>query len=216
MDRLAGGKGDRAGMTATNVIFDLGMVLIEWDPALAFADVFDRRDEAEAWLEKIDFLAWNRLQDGGRSFAQGIAAARADHGDLADPLQDYVAAFDLTIEKPVPGSWEILEDLVARNVPLYAITNWSAETWPAAQQAYPRLGQVFRDIVVSGQERQLKPEPQIYQTLLQRNGLAAQDCIFIDDSVANVEGARRLGIDAIHFLDAETLAKALAERGLLD
>lgn len=202
-------------MSARNVIFDLGMVLIDWDPALAFADVFDTRIEAEAWLEQIDFHAWNRLQDGGRSFAEGIAAARAIHGDLAAPLQDYLAAFHLTIEKPVPGSWEILEALAAREVPLYAITNWSAETWPAAQQAYPRLAQVFRDIAVSGQLRQLKPEPAIFRTLMQRNGLAAQDCVFIDDSAANVEGARQLGIDAILFTGADALEKALAKRDLL-
>lgn len=201
--------------TPKSVIFDLGMVLIEWDPALAFADVFTTRAAAEDWLDQIDFHAWNRLQDGGRSFADGMAAARAQHGALADPLQDYLAAFHLTIEKPVPGSWEILEALMARDVPLYAITNWSAETWPEAQAVYPRLGQVFRDVVVSGQVAELKPAPAIYRLLLDRNGLAPQDCVFIDDSAANVEGARKLGIDAIHFTDAAALAQALTARGLL-
>lgn len=197
------------------VIFDLGMVLIQWDPALAFADVFDTREAAEAWLAKIAFHDWNRIQDGGRSFAKGLAAAQAQHGSLADPLEGYLAAFPITIENPVPGSWGVIDALLAQDVPLFAITNWAAETWPLALKAYPRLGQVFRDVVVSGQAGLLKPDPAIYRLLLDRNGLDPADCVFVDDSPANVEGALALGIDAIRFTDAEDLAHALAGRGLL-
>lgn len=202
-------------MARKSVIFDLGMVLIQWDPALAFADVFDTREAAEAWLERIAFHDWNRVQDGGRSFADGLAAARADHGSVADPLEGYLAAFPVTIEKPVPGAWEMIDLLLARQVPLFAITNWAAETWPMALDAYPRLGRVFRDVVVSGQAGLLKPEPAIYRLLLDRNGLDAGDCIFVDDSPANVEGARALGIDAIRFTGAGELLRALAARGVL-
>lgn len=202
--------------TRKNIIFDLGNVLIQWDAALAFADVFTTRDAAEDWMAQIDFGAWNLLQDGGRSFAEGLAAARAEHGHLADPLQGYLAAFPLTIEHRVPGSWAILEALVARNVPLYAITNWAAETWPAALDMYPRLGQVFRDIAVSGEMAQLKPGAAIYRLLMDRNRLLPQDCIFIDDSAKNVEGARAIGMDAIHFTDADSLLKSLNDRGIFD
>lgn len=195
-----------------NVIFDLGNVLIEWDPALAFADVFTTRDAAEAWLDEIGFHDWNRAQDGGRSFAEGIAAARAQHGDRARWLEGYLAAFPVTIENTVPGSWEILEDLAAQGVPLYALTNWSAESWPAARELHPRLA-LFRDVLVSGQERLLKPDAAIYRRLLDRNGLAAESCIFVDDSPANVAGARAVGIDAIHFTGAEALREALRQRG---
>ncbi|MBD9528020.1 MULTISPECIES: HAD family phosphatase [Paracoccus] len=200
--------------TTKNVIFDLGAVLIEWDAALGFSDVFTTRDAAEDWLRQIDFARWNRLQDGGRSFADGLAAAKAEHGDLARHMAHYLTTFPVTIDKTVPGTWEILEDLAARDVPLYAITNWAADTWPAALELYPRLGTVFRDIVVSGQVALLKPEPAIYRMLLDRNGLVAQDCLFIDDSLPNVEGARAVGMDAIHFTDAEALAAELAARGL--
>lgn len=197
-----------------NVIFDLGNVLIEWDPALAFADVFTTRDAAEAWLDEIGFHDWNRAQDGGRSFAEGIAAARAQHGDRARWLEGYLAAFPVTIEKPVPGSWDILEELAARAVPLFALTNWSAESWPAATELHPRLS-LFRDVLVSGQEGLLKPDAAIYQRLLDRNGLLAGESIFIDDSLANVEGARAVGLDAIHFTDAGALRAELRRRGLL-
>ncbi|REF67901.1 MULTISPECIES: HAD family hydrolase [Paracoccus] len=197
-----------------SVIFDLGGVLIDWDPALAFADVFTSRAEAEAWMARIDFPGWNRMQDGGRSFAEGLAAARAAHGDEARHLAGYLAAFPVTIEKTVPGSWAIAEALLARGVPLYALTNWSAETWPHALELHSRLGGLFADILVSGQVGALKPEPAIFRLLMDRNGLRPEDCIFIDDSPANVEGARALGIDAIRFTSAEALGEDLARRGV--
>ncbi|RDD71442.1 HAD family hydrolase [Paracoccus versutus] len=198
-----------------SVIFDLGGVLIDWDPALAFADVFTSRAEAEAWMARIDFPGWNRMQDGGRSFAEGLAAARAAHGDEARHLAGYLAAFPVTIEKTVLGSWAIAEALLARGVPLYALTNWSAETWPHALELHPRLGGLFADILVSGQVGALKPEPAIFRMLMDRNGLRPEDCIFIDDSPANVEGAHALGIDAIRFTSAEALGEDLARRGVV-
>lgn len=197
-----------------NIIFDLGAVLIEWDAPLAFAGHFDNRDAAIDWMEQIGFYDWNYLQDGGRSFADGLAAAKAQFGAQADPLADYLECFPFTIAHPVAGSWQIAEALMAAKYPLYAITNWAEETWPAALEAYPRLQVLFRDIVVSGQVGMLKPLPQIYRLLLNRNGLRPEDCIFIDDNAANVEGARALGIDGIHFQGADALALALAERGL--
>ncbi|MCV2446058.1 HAD family hydrolase [Paracoccus sp. DMF] len=197
-----------------SVIFDLGAVLIEWDPALAFADVFTSRAAAEAWMARIGFDGWNRAQDGGRSFAEGLQAAREAHGDEARQLAGYLAAFPLTIEKTVPGAWEIAEALLARGVPLYGLTNWAAETWPHALEIHPRLGRLFRDIVVSGRVGALKPEPAIYRLLMDRNGLRPEDCIFIDDNPDNVEGARALGIDGIHFTGAQALGAALARRGL--
>ncbi|WP_374637965.1 HAD-IA family hydrolase, partial [Paracoccus sp. (in: a-proteobacteria)] len=162
-----------------------------------------------------DFNSWNRFQDGGRSFQDGLAVARAGHGDEIRHLEGYLDAFPLTIDTPVPGTWEIAEALLARGVPLYAITNWSADTWPHALARYPRLEEIFSDIVVSGQVKQLKPAAPIYRLLMDRNGLAAGDCIFIDDSMANVEGARAVGMDAIHFTGAEALSRELAARGLL-
>lgn len=197
-----------------HVIFDLGAVLIEWDPALAFADVFTTRDAAEAWMARIGFAEWNRAQDGGRSFSEGLEAARLAHGDEARHLDGYLAGFPLTIENPVPGAWEIAEALLARGVPMYALTNWAADTWPHALQLYPRLGTLFRDIVVSGQVGVLKPGPAIYRLLMDRNRLRPEDCIFIDDSPANVAGARALGIDGILFTGAGALGAELARRGL--
>ncbi|TWI33436.1 HAD family hydrolase [Paracoccus sulfuroxidans] len=198
-----------------NIIFDIGAVLVEWDAPLAFAGHFVTRDEAIAWMDRIGFYDWNYEQDGGRSFADGLRAAHDQHGDEAAPLADYLDTFGMTIAHPVPGSWELLETLTAANAPLYAITNWAAETWPTALQIYPRLATVFRDVVVSGQVGLLKPRPQIYRLLMDRNDLRPEDCIFIDDNKANVEGAQAVGIDGIHFTGADQLALDLAERGIL-
>lgn len=199
----------------TNIVFDLGAVLIGWEPEQAFTGHFPDPAMIAPWLSRIDFHGWNRLQDGGRSMADAVAQAEADHGADAAPLADYLANFGRTITQPVAGSWEIVEALDAAGHPLFAITNWSAETFPAAIALYPRLGTAFRDIVVSGAEKMLKPEAAIYRLLLERNGLRAGESLFIDDSIANVEGARAVGMDAVHFTDAAQLARDLKDRGLL-
>lgn len=198
-----------------HIIFDIGAVLVEWDAPLAFAGHFATRDAAIDWMDRIGFYDWNHEQDGGRSFAEGLRVAHDQHGELAAPLADYLDTFGLTIAHPVPGSWEILEALHAAQVPLYAITNWAAETWPIALEVHPRLATAFRDVVVSGREGVLKPRPQIYHLLMQRHALRPEDCLFIDDNLANVEGARVVGIDGIHFTSAAQLATELDKRGIL-
>ncbi|AGT07238.1 HAD family hydrolase [Paracoccus aminophilus] len=199
----------------TNIVFDLGFVLIGWRPERAFTAHFDDAAQISDWMARVDFPRWNRLQDGGRSLEAALDQVRADHGEEdAAILASYIRNFDDTITEPVPGAWELLEELSAAGHPLYAITNWGADTWPAALARYPRLASVFRDIVVSGEVKLLKPEPEIYHLLLSRNGLEAGDSLFIDDTLANVEGARAVGMDAIHFTDAPALARELGARGL--
>lgn len=198
-----------------NIVFDLGRVLIDWKPRLAFRDHFDDPAEVVAWMQRADFHGWNRLQDGGRSLAEGLAAARAELGDDAAPLETYVQRFPLTIADPVAGTWDLIEQLDASEIALFAITNWSADNWPAALARYPRLGTIFRDIVVSGQVGMLKPEAGIYELLLQRNGLSAAECLFIDNSAENVQGAAAVGMKAIRFTNADDLSDRLVRLGLL-
>lgn len=197
-----------------HVVFDLGQVLINWYPERAFAGYFDSDSALRDWMARVDFDGWNRAQDGGRSLADSLVAIREAHGDAAGPLTTYAERFALTISDPVPGGWEIAEALKSAGHRLFAITNWAAHNWPAALETYPRLTTLFEDIVVSGIESQLKPEPEIYLTLTSRNAIAPEDCIFIDDSPRNVEGARAVGMDAIHFTGAPALREALARRGI--
>lgn len=198
-----------------NIVFDVGNVLIRWRPERAVAEYFPDPVEAAAYLQRVGFAAWNLANDGGRSFAEGYAALLAAHPDDAEPLAGYPGRFAETIREPVEGTWALLDRLRAAGHPLYAITNFAAETWPLALEVHPRLGQVFRDVVVSGYERMLKPAPEIYRLLLARNGLEAGDCLFIDDNAANAEGARAVGMQAHHFTTPDELHADLARRGLL-
>lgn len=197
-----------------HIVFDLGQVLIDWFPERAFASHFTDPASVRDWMERVDFHGWNYLQDGGRSLADGLAQARRAHGDAANPLEDYTANFPLTIQDPVPGSWEIAENLHSAGHRLFAITNWSRDNWPAALTLYPRLETLFEDIVISGIEGLLKPQPEIYHALLERNEIAAADCIFIDDRMPNIDGAKAVGMDAIHFTGADALRIALRESGI--
>ncbi|MGQ0565660.1 MAG: HAD family hydrolase [Gemmobacter sp.] len=200
-------------MTASVVVFDLGGVLIDWQPHLAWIDELGSRAAVDAFMARVDFRARNLRADGGAAFAD-LAAEIADPDDRRR-LASYVTRYVNTVRDPVPGTWAIIDRLRARGVPLHAITNWSAETWPGGVAAHPRLTEVFGTIVVSGQERMLKPDPRIYRLLCDRAGVAAQDCVFIDDALHNVEGARAAGMDGIHFTGAAALETALGERGLL-
>lgn len=198
-----------------NIVFDIGNVLVRWDLHRAFSHHFDSPELIDAYLEEVGFHDWNRLQDGGRSWAEASADLRARHGARAHPATDYPLRHADTIAEPIEGTWALLDRLAARGHGLYAITNWSEESWPEAQRLHPRLTRAFRDVVVSGQERLLKPDAAIFRALCDRNGLDPASCLFIDDSPANVAGARAFGMEAVVFTTPEALETDLTERGLL-
>jgi FMN phosphatase YigB (HAD superfamily) len=200
-------------MTPSVVVFDIGNVLVDWQPHLAWEDEFSSRAQVQEFMQRVDFAARNLRADEGARFAD--LAQELDDPEDRRRLADYVPNYARTVRNAVPGSWEVLDDLRTRGVPVHAITNWSAETWPEGLKAHPRLGEVFGTLVISGEEGVLKPERKIFEILCERAGVAAQDCVFIDDSEKNVEGARAAGWDAIHFTGADALRQALVARGLL-
>jgi haloacid dehalogenase superfamily, subfamily IA, variant 3 with third motif having DD or ED/haloacid dehalogenase superfamily, subfamily IA, variant 1 with third motif having Dx(3-4)D or Dx(3-4)E len=203
------------GNTAMNLVFDVGNVLIRWRPEKAVAHVYPDRQAALASLDRVGFAAWNLANDGGRPFVEAVAELRGRHGAEAEALVEYPAHFGETIREPIEGSWALIERLRARGARLFAITNFAAETWPVALRLHPRLGEVFEDVVVSGQVGLLKPGPEIYRLLLARNGLMAEECLFVDDSAANVAGARSVGMAAHHFTTPALLEADLVARGLV-
>ena len=199
-------------MTPSVVVFDIGGVLVDWKPHLAWIDELGE-DGAHAFIERTDFVARNVRGDNGERFAD-----MAD--EIADPddrrrFAEYVDRYTLTVPDAVPGTWDVLDRLNDGGIPLHAITNWSAETWPEGLKVHPRLGEVFGTTVVSGQEGVMKPSVRIFEILCERAGVSPADCVFIDDSPKNVEGAKAAGMDAVHFTGAGPLADALTERGLL-
>ncbi|MEM1076386.1 MAG: HAD family phosphatase [Pseudomonadota bacterium] len=200
-------------MKPSIVVFDVGGVLVEWKPELAWLEELGSVAAVQDFMARVDFKNRNARGDGGALFAD--MASEIDDPEDRRRLGDYVALYTRTVRVSVPGTWEIVDRLIERGVPLHAITNWSAETWPEGLKAQPRLGYVFGVTVVSGQEGVMKPDARIFETLCERAGVAAEDCVFIDDGLHNVEGARAVGMDGIHFTGAHDLAKALVDRGLL-
>lgn len=168
----------------------------------------------EWFLAHVCCDEWNLEQDRGRSFAEAVREATLRHPDYAAEIAAYDERWQEMLPHAIDGSVDILESLKARGVPLYAISNWNGEKFRETRSRFAFLDH-FRDIVVSGDARLVKPDPAIYRLLLDRNGLAAKDCLFIDDSAANVAGAEAAGMRAHHFRSLELLADTLRQAGLL-
>lgn len=197
----------------TAIVFDIGNVLVKWDPHLAWAEDLGSREAADAFLRRTDFFTRNLRGDKGERWADMAQELEAE--DDRRLLASYPDRFALTVQEKNSGSWDLLHRLKGQGRPVHAITNWSAETWPVGVSVHPELGEVFGTTIVSGTVRSLKPEPEIFAHLCGDAGVAARDCVFIDDSRNNVAGAQAFGMDAIHFTSPEALERALAERELL-
>jgi 2-haloacid dehalogenase len=196
------------------VIFDLGGVLLDWNPRHLYRKLIPDEAECEHFLAEVCHPEWNVSQDAGRSFAEAEAEAIARHPDKAELIRAWLRRFDEMIPTAIPGTVDILEQLHARGVPLYALTNFSGETFRPTRKRFAFFER-FRGIVVSGDEKMLKPEARIYQLLCQRYGVDPQQAVFIDDSFKNVEGARAVGIHGIHFQGPGPLAEELKHLNLL-
>lgn len=194
------------------IVFDIGNVLIHWDPRLAYAPQLGIAG-AEAFLARIGFAALNLRADAGETFAE-LAQQVPDPKDGA-LLAQYPARYAASVPAAIEGTWALMDRLRARGHQIHAITNWSAETWPVGIATHPRLATAFGVVVVSGQERIVKPDPRIFALLCERTTLAPQDCLFIDDGLRNVQGARAAGMAAVHFTTPEALEANLIARGLL-
>jgi 2-haloacid dehalogenase len=199
------------------VVFDLGGVVVFWDPVSAVAAVVGQ-ERAENFVHgsEFDFGAWNYAQDAGRSWADAEATATASHPDLAEEIAAYRPNFALSLRGLVPGMAGILRALHDRGVRLVALTNWSAETIDHLPEVFPEVFALFDDIIVSGAEGVAKPDPEIFRILTRRLGHPIQGVFYVDDSIRNVEAARTAGMDAVHFTDAATLLAELQTRALID
>jgi 2-haloacid dehalogenase len=196
----------------TTIVFDVGNVLIAWDPRNLYRKVFDDPARMEWFLAEVCHHDWNLEQDRGRLFAEAVAERIAVHPHLATEIRAFDERWPEMLDGAIDGSVAILEQIRAAGVPNYAITNFSAEKFGLARQMFPFLDG-FDGTIVSADERLVKPDPAIYRLLLDRYGLVASDCVFIDDSVKNVEGAREVGMHALHFRTPERLAEELSRLG---
>ncbi len=197
-----------------NIVFDIGNVLLHWDPRALYRKIFASEAEVDWFLTHVCPPSWNVEQDRGRSFEEAVAEATARHPDQAQAIAAYNLRWPETLTHVIEGTVAILEELKARGQALYAITNWNGDKFRETKARFGFLNH-FRDIVVSGDERLVKPDPEIYRLLMARNGLDAASCLFIDDSLKNAEGAEAVGMKAHHFTTPERLRTALQEAALL-
>ena len=198
-----------------NIIFDVGKVLIKWDVRPFFFHLLGDHDAVEDFLTEVDFFSWNLELDRGLSFQDGVKNQSEKFPQYATLFEAFDQGWPKTVPGSIEGTVDILSQLKAKNIPLYAITNFSHEKWPIACEMFPYLGNSFIDTIVSGEHKMIKPDPAIYQLLLDRNQLKPEDCIFIDDTSENVEAAIALGIDGLLFTSPEQFASDLKTRGIL-
>ncbi|MCB0547441.1 MAG: HAD family phosphatase [Phaeodactylibacter sp.] len=191
------------------VIFDLGGVLIDWNPEYVFREIFKDEAEMRHFFQEVCTPEWNVQQDAGRPLAAATEEKAREFPEYESAIRAYYGRWQQMLGGPIEASVRILEQIHARgNHRLYALTNWSQETFPIAQERFGFL-ELFEGIVVSGREKLAKPDPRIYRTLLHRYRVNAETAVFIDDLSANVEAARQLGMAGIHFQGAERLRAQL-------
>lgn len=196
------------------VLFDLGGVLVDWNPRHLYL-----KERGPAWTER--FLAevctasWNLGLDAGKPFAQGIAEKQAEWPQFREEIGWWRSRWDEMLKGPIQATVDLLDDLRARGTDLHALTNWSAETFPLARARFGFLAW-FRSIVVSGEVGLVKPDPAVYELARRGIGRAPDGILFIDDAEANVAAAARLGFDAVRFTGAAALRRELSRRGLVD
>lgn len=193
------------------IIFDLGGVLIDWNPEYVFRTIFEDEAERKHFLTNITTSEWNEEQDAGRSLDEGTELLVAKHPEYEDAIRAFYGRWEEMLGGPIEGTVKILEALKAQNTHrIYALTNWSNETFPIALARYDFL-RLFEGIVVSGQERMKKPDIKIYNLILDRYQIEPNKAVFIDDNKRNVEGAQKVGIHAIHFQSSDQLNQQLVD-----
>ena len=196
-------------------MFDLGGVLLDWNPRHLYRKLFPGDETAmEQFLVNVCTTEWNQRQDAGRSFADAARELLPHHAEKLELIEAFGKRFDEMIAGAIQGSVDLLRELKERGVPLYAITNWSAETFPPQRARFPFLAW-FDGIVVSGMEGVIKPDPRIFQVLFERYGVDPRASVFIDDVAGNAAAAEALGIRGIHFRSPEQLRLELVSVGLL-
>lgn len=201
--------------TLTTVIFDLGGVLIDWNPRYLYQKLIPDEQEMTSFLNTVTTSDWNEEQDAGRSLAEGTALLIAQHPEYKDLIEPFYGRWHEMLGGAIAGTVEILRELHTEGrYRLYALTNWSAETFPVAQEQFEFL-QWFEGIVVSGTEKMRKPTAEFYHLLLTRYGVEPSQAVFIDDNLRNIHAAQAIGLHTIHFESAEQLREELTALGVL-
>jgi 2-haloacid dehalogenase len=205
-------------MTSTKrstVVFDFGGVLVDWNPRYLYREMFKNNDtEMEWFIANVCNWDWILKCDIGLPFEESTLPLIRKYPQYERHIRAYMDDFEKLFGPPIAESVKILSELKEQNVPLYGLTNWARETFPKARRLFPFFSW-FRGIVVSGEVKYLKPDPRIFEHLLTTYSLRAEDCVFIDDRIENVEASRRLGFFGVHYQNPGALRSELVTLGLL-
>ena len=197
------------------IIFDLGGVLIDWNPRHLYRKLFAGDEAAmERFLAEVCSQEWNVKQDAGRLFSEAVEELTLQHPHHEGLIRAWIERWPETVAGAIEPTVEVLAELRERGYALFALSNWSAETFHHARERFEFLAW-FEDIVISGEVKLIKPDPQIFALLLERIGRPAGECLFIDDSETNVLVAQQLGFRTVHFQSAELLRAELRRMGIL-
>jgi len=196
-------------------IFDLGGVVVDWNPRYLYRKLFNGNETAmEDFLATVCTPSWNEQQDAGRSFADGCDSLRRLHPDKAELIDAWFQRYEEMLGGEIPGTVEVLRELRSRNVPIYALSNWSAETFPIAVNRFECL-RWFHGVLLSGEAKVLKPDRRIFEIFLHTFRIEPSRAVYIDDRRENVEAAMGLGMRGIVFRDSRTLRAELTEAELI-
>jgi 2-haloacid dehalogenase len=197
-----------------SVVWDLGAVVIDWNPRYLYRTLLPDDAAVEAFLGEVCTPEWHHRHDEGRPMAEGVAELVDAFPDRAELIRAYVDRWDDMFAGQIEGSVALIDDLAVAGVPQYGLTNWPAEMFPRARARFPVLERL-RGVVVSGEEGVAKPSPEAFRRLLDRFGLEAESCLFVDDSARNVEAAAALGFAVERFTTPAAFRGRLEREGLL-
>jgi 2-haloacid dehalogenase len=202
-------------MNINTIIFDFGGVLIDWNQRHLYRKIFTSETEMEWFLANVCTGDWNEEQDAGRPFAEAVRIQSALFPQYAAQIEAFWKRWPEMMSGPIQGTVDIFNTLRKDNrFKIYGLTNWSAETFPIAQERFEFLHR-FDGIAVSGEEKTRKPFPEFYQILFNRYSINPTEAIFIDDSLRNIEAGKKLGLNTIHFQSSEQLKDDLTSLELL-
>lgn len=200
--------------TIKNIIFDFGGVLMDWNPRYFFKNHFQDDEKMEYFLKHIAADSWNAEQDRGRTLKEGTEIQVRKHPEWEQELRAYYDNWTTMLKSDIPQNVAVLRKLGNTGYELFGLTNWSHETFPYTLKNYDFFKLFEGKIVVSGEEKLIKPDPEIWRVLLNRYSLKAEESVFIDDNAKNIEVARSLGFKTIHVLPDTDLEKELNNLGV--
>ena len=196
-----------------NIIFDFGGVLVDWNPTYLYNKEFENEKEMSYFLENICTSEWNIQQDAGRPLSEATELLQAKHPEHSELIGHYYSRWEEMLGGDIKENVRVLKMLKPK-FPIYGLTNWSAETITIAYEKYDFF-ELMDGIVVSGDEKLIKPDPKLYQVLLDRYNLKAEESLFIDDNLKNIETAQKMGFHTIHLTKDTDLEKEVKDMGLL-